>query len=120
MFSSHVDLLHQVDRAGRVCDKQGHTIVDGGVVAPMIASGTPADGAGTTPLDPNNNSNAMLVDEGSSVRLPEKPERVRYSVMYWVSPIRVLFAAENPALFAQRIIEAFRERQRTEALIRCV
>ena len=114
-----MDLL-QVDRAGRVCDKQGHTIVDGGVVAPSIANGAPADGAGTTTPDANNNLNAMLVDEGSSVRPPVKPERVRYSVMYWVPPIRVLFAAENPALFAQRIIEAFRERQRTEALIRFV
>ena len=37
---------------------------------------------------------------------------------YWVARIRVMFRAEDPRLFAERVADAFTSRRLTEALLR--
>ena len=37
---------------------------------------------------------------------------------YWIPRVRLLFMAEDPRVFAQRVGNAFRLRKRTEALLR--
>lgn len=37
---------------------------------------------------------------------------------YWISRIRLMFYAENPETFADRVAEAFRSRSEVEAMVR--
>ena len=90
---SSLYFVMKVNSRGRVCDRIGSTILNGG-------------------LKPPTENGELAHDQKDFV------ERVQFPSMYWVPPIRLCFAAENPRNFARRIIDAFRQRQRTEALIR--
>lgn len=39
-------------------------------------------------------------------------------IHYWVPRVRIMFAAENPQLFAERVANAYYLREKTEALLR--
>lgn len=40
------------------------------------------------------------------------------NIHYWVPRVRIMFAAENPVLFAERVANSYNLRERTEALLR--
>ncbi|XP_070580015.1 dynein axonemal heavy chain 1-like isoform X2 [Ptychodera flava] len=48
----------------------------------------------------------------------EDGQRIELASQYWIPRVRVMFAAENPTVFARRVAEAFRLRKHTEALLR--
>ena len=47
---------------------------------------------------------------GEKMKLPQ----------FWVPRIRLMFLAEDPQIFAERIKEAYEQREKTESLIRLV
>ena len=53
--------------------------------------------------------NGGVNKEGARLTLPSQ---------YWVPRVRVMFAAEDPQVFAKRVANAFRSRQETESMLR--
>ena len=62
-------------------------------------------------------SHNVVPDKAQNAKNAKKRAKVSAS-QYWVPRIRLLFAAENPAVFAERVAKAFAMRRETEALIR--
>ena len=48
----------------------------------------------------------------------EGKSRYVMSSQYWIPRIRLMFKAENPEAFADRVAEAFAARKKTEAILR--
>ena len=46
--------------------------------------------------------------------------RLSLSSQYWIPRVRLMFAAEDPEIFAKRVADAFRKRRNTESLLRYI
>ncbi len=44
--------------------------------------------------------------------------RLVLASQYWIPRVRLMFAAEDPEVFAQRVTSAFKDRQETESFLR--
>lgn len=51
----------------------------------------------------------LIYDKGSRPELPSQ---------YWIHRVRLMFRGEDPRVFARRVVDAFRLRKNTEALVR--
>ena len=66
-------------------------------------SDSPSDGSDTENTD--NNRGGQSTESSDDIH-------------YWVPRVRLMFAAENPTVFAHRVSSAYQLREKTEALLR--
>ena len=69
------------------------------------------------PPSSSDGSSSEESDEGGE-RNPSQATPGSGIVQYWVPRIRLMFAAEDPLVFAERVSKAYASRQETEALLR--
>ena len=63
---------------------------------------------------------AAANSEGSSEDSDsDTDKRKTCDIQYWVPRVRLMFLAEDPVTFANRVATAYESRQKTEALLRC-
>ncbi|XP_073447685.1 dynein axonemal heavy chain 1 [Aquarana catesbeiana] len=68
-------------------------------------------------LDYDEEKKLFLVQKSRDTQLQTPNKMTGPSCQYWVPRLRLLFCAENPRVFAQRIVAANRLRKKTEALL---
>ena len=83
-------------------------------------NGTMAGGSGGESDGPSDNSDSDGSQTSLSNKTPLKNKLVESSdnIHYWVPRVRLMFVAENPLVFVERVANAYYLREKTEALLR--
>ena len=78
--------------------------------SPLTGGGS-SGGESDSPSDSSDTENTDNNRRGQSTESSD-------DIHYWVPRVRLMFAAENPIVFADRVSSAYQLREKTEALLR--